>query len=608
MQLLEMGVDVIVDLNMWDEFTRSGATLDIPRLESLLGTPVVTSVGHRGEGRRPLLDAVIKLVEDRSERHRHVPVSFGTHVERVLVELSRRIEEVAGPQLSIPARYLATKLLEGDPHIVEILHNRIPAARPLLGEVDRLREHIEKATRLEPARVISEGRHGFINGLLREVRVAKPFDRMQLSRNLDRLLTHRYLGFPVFLGFMWLLFNGTFVLGAYPMQGIEWLVARIGWLAGELLPPGLIADLIIDGVVGGVGSVLVFLPNIMLLFLGISILEDSGYMARSAFIMDRVMHLLGLHGKSFIPMLMGFGCTVPAIMATRTLENRRDRILTSLVLPHMSCSARLPVYILFAGAFFGAQAGNVVALIYLFGVLVAVLIGRLFSQTLFRHERASFVMELPPYRWPTLRGLLLHTWERSRLYLKKMGGVILVASVILWALSVFPRNPASQEYDAKIAALQAAEAPQGEVAQLVAEQAAAEVEYSMIGRVGNAIAPVIAPLGFSWQMGVTILTGFVAKEIVVSSMAVLYQVEGEDETVIEGLSAALRDPRHGVTPLSALAFMIFVLLYTPCIVAILMIRRELGTRWMWFDIGYQLILAWIVAFLVYQGGQLLGLG
>jgi ferrous iron transport protein B len=611
MQLLEMGVDLVLDLNMWDEFARSGAKLDLKRLTELVGAPVVTTVAHRSEGKQPILDAVIDLVEHRVKRHRHVPVSYGTSVEKVLVELSRQLESIAGDSLQVPSRYLAAKLLEGDPHIVEIIYNRLPDAdvsRNLLLTVEQLREHVQSATGMEPARVISEGRYGFIDGLLREIHHKPPLDRMELSRQLDRILTHRVLGLPLFIGFMWLLFNTTFTLGAYPAG---WIESLVGWMAGGLrsvLPEGALSELLTEGVLGGVGSVAVFMPNIMILFLGISILEDSGYMARVAFIMDRVMHLFGLHGKSFIPMLMGFGCTVPAIMATRTLESQRDRTLTALLIPHMSCSARLPVYVLFAGAFFGQQAGNIVMLIYLLGVLVALILGFIFTKTIFRHQQVSFVMELPPYRWPTGWGILIHMWDRSKVYLRKMGGVILVASAVLWILGAYPRNPALASLDDQIVALERQGAAPAEIAAVKMRGEAAAIEYTVIGRLGRVVEPVLAPLGFDWRMGVSLITGLVAKEVVVSSLGVLYQVGGTDGVEGETLSEVLRAPENHISPLAAFAYMIFILLYIPCVASVATIRRELGTRWMVFDIVYQIALAWGAAFLVYQGGRLFGLG
>ncbi len=610
-QLLEMGVDIVVALNMWDEFIQSGAELDLDCLTRLLGAPTIPTVGHRGKGREELLTAVIQLVEDRSRDHRHVPVTYGSHVEDQLVELSHDISTGYSDSLSIPPRYGAIKLLEGDSYIIETLHNRQRAAKhvtaSLIEKTERLRHHILQTTGHEPARVISDGRYGFVSGLLKEsLQFSGTTDRMATSRKLDQILTHQYFGLPLFVGFMWLLFNATFTLGAYPMAGIELLFEQLGRFAEAALPAGFIADLIIDGMINGVGSVAVFIPNIMILFLGISLLEDTGYMARVAFIMDRVMHLFGLHGKSFIPMLMGFGCTVPAIMATRTLESKRDRILTTLLLPHMSCAARFPVYVLFAGAFFTSQAGNVICAIYLIGVLVALLMGFVFSRTLFRQSNSSFVMELPPYRWPTARGLIGHMWGRTWCYIKKIGTVILFASIILWFLGAYPVSPEVDSMTTAIRQLQSSGAEPDRIEELIRIRDETELSYTVIGRLGKIIAPVIRPLGFDWRMGVSILTGFVAKEVVVSTMGVLYHTG--DETDSSLLREKLKAPSSGLTPLIAFAYMIFILIYTPCIAAIATIRRELGERWMWFDISYQLGLAWLIAFVIYQGGRLLGLG
>jgi ferrous iron transport protein B len=394
---------------------------------------------------------------------------------------------------------------------------------------------------------------------------------------------------------------------------MEWIDRFVGWLGGTLgavLPESLLTDLLVDGVIGGVGSVAVFLPNIMILFLGVAVLEDTGYMARAAFLMDRLMHALGLHGKSFIPMLMGFGCSVPAILATRTLESRRDRILTVLLVPLMSCSARLPVYLLLAGTFFAERAGTVIFVVYAIGIVTAILIGRLFASTLFRSVPAPFVMELPPYRLPTARGLLIHMWERARVYLQKMGGVILVASVLLWFLGAFPRDERVEAaYEADIAALMAEATPESvaEAGKLEASLAAEQIRDSYIGRAGAVVGPLVAPLGFTWEMGVGLITGFVAKEVTVSTLGVLYHVEGDGAQGRGSLSAALRDPSSGITPLAAFAFMVFVLLYTPCVVTVIAVKREIGTLWMGFSIGYQLVLAWLVAFGIYQIGTFFGL-
>ncbi len=615
-QLLELDVDLVVDLNMWDEFQDSGAELDLEKLHRLLGAPIVPTVGNRGEGITDLLDAAIDLAEEREEHHRHVPISYGPHVDDVLVELVDIIEETGAPTRGYPARWTAIKLLEGDREVLRMAAQNGESGARLVAAVERASRHISVATGADPEKVISEGRSGYIEGALRESMRSDPTDRMEQSRRIDNVITNRLLGYPIFLALIWVLFQVTFRLGAYPQS---WLGSFVAWLSttlGAALPESLLTELLVDGVIGGVGAVIVFLPNILILFLGVAFLEDSGYMARAAFLMDRLMHALGLHGKSFIPMLMGFGCSVPAIMATRTLESKRDRILTTLLVPLMSCSARLPVYVLVAGAFFAERAGSVVFLVYVIGIVAAMLIGRLFSRTLFRSTPAPFVMELPPYRMPTTKGLLIHMWERGRVYLQKMGGVILVASVILWFLGTFPRDESTVErYETRIAGLTSvateqappeAEELRAEAEALRAELDAKLIEDSWIGRAGKAIYPAVRPLGFSWEMGVSLVTGFVAKEVVVSTLGVLFQV-GADAEGMSSLSAALADPARGVTPLAGFTFMLFVLLYTPCIATVAAIRREIGTGWMWFSIGYQMILAWLASFVVYNVGAFLGL-
>jgi len=611
-QLMELDVDLVVGLNMWDEFLNSEAELDLEKIHRLLGAPVVPTVGHRGDGIDALLDAAVDLVEDREEHHRHVPISYGPHVNDVLVELVELLEKNGVSSSGYPLRWAAIKMLEGDVEILKLVTAGLSegAASTLRGAVARATRHISTATGADVENVISEGRSGYVEGALKESMTLPLTDRMELSRRIDNIFTNRFLGYPIFLALIWILFQLTFQLGAHP-QG--WLESAVSWLAGSLstaLPDSLLADLVVNGVIGGVGSVIVFLPSIMILFLGISFLEDSGYMARAAFLMDRLMHALGLHGKSFIPMLMGFGCSVPAIMATRTLESKRDRVMTTLLVPLMSCSARLPVYVLIAGAFFAERAGSVVFLIYVIGIVAAMLVGRLFAKTLFRSSPAPFVMELPPYRLPTAKGLLIHMWERAKIYLQKMGGVILVASIILWFLGAFPRDKAMIEtYEADIASLRAA----GQVEQVASADAldtelqARLIEDSYIGRAGKVLHPAVKPLGFSWEMGVSLITGFVAKEVVVSTLGVLYHVEATATNGDNSLPAALRDPSSGITPLGGFAFMLFVLLYTPCIVAVAAIKREVGTRWMVFSVGYQMALAWLVSFGVYQIGTLLGL-
>jgi ferrous iron transport protein B len=612
-QLLELEVDLILDLNMWDEFEASGAELDLEKIHRLLGAPVVKTVGHRGEGITALLDAAVDLAENLEDHHRHVPISYGPHVDDVLNDLVSCIEKSGLDLHGYPARWTAIKLLEGDVEIARIVAaapGPAGAARRATHEAARAIRHIRAATGADAEKIISEGRTGYVEGALRESLTEQRADRMELSRRIDNIFTNRFAGYPIFLLMVWVLFQATFQLGNFPQSWMQSLISFIASSLDSVLPKSLISDLIVNGVVGGVGSVIVFLPNIMILFLGIAFLEDSGYMARAAFLMDRLMHALGLHGKSFIPMLMGFGCSVPAIMATRTLESRRDRVLTSLLVPLMSCSARLPVYVLVAGTFFAHRAGTIVFTVYVIGIVAAMLIGRLFAKTMFRSAPAPFVMELPPYRLPTAKGLLIHMWERVRIYLQKMGGVILVASVIMWFLGAFPRDAELvQHYEADIASLRTAQTEESSAAadKLESDLSAKLMEDSYIGRAGKAIYPVVRPIGFSWEMGISLITGFVAKEVVVSTLGVLYHVDETGHRASESLAQELRDPGSGVTPLAGFAFMVFVLLYTPCIVSVIAIKREIGAGWMWFSIGYQLALAWLVSAGIYQVGTLFGL-
>jgi ferrous iron transport protein B len=609
-QLLEMGVDLVIDLNMWDEVQHSGVDIDTEKLSRLLGAPVVKTIGNRAQGTVNLLETSLNLVENGNQTHRHPPVSYGPRLDDVVEHLSREVSTCGFCRGCHNPRWLAVKLLEGDS---EIRLRCIPDQRgdnPLSQLLDRSLEHLKSTASDDPEIVITEGRYGYVAGIIREVIKKPPADRMKMSSHVDNILTHKYFGYPIFLAFMYLIFEATFTLGNYPMDWIDAGIALLQEGAADLLPSGVLSALIIDGIIGGVGSVIVFLPNIMILFLGISLLEDSGYMARAAFLMDRLMHFLGLHGKSFIPMLMGFGCSVPAIMSTRTLESPKDRILTILLVPYMSCSAKLPVYVLFAGAFFGAAAGRTIFAIYLIGIAVAIIAARILIKTVVRGESLPFVMELPPYRMPTAKSVLIHMWERAKIYLRKMGGVILVASIILWALGYFPgREEYTRDYDTRIEQLSQIDSDDAgrQIRQLKAAKAAEDLEYTFIGRLGNIVEPVVAPLGFNWQMGVSLLTGFVAKEVVVSSMGVLYHLGDEINESSMTLIEKLRSPDSGITRLAAFAFMIFVLLYTPCLVTVVTIKREIGWKWMWFSIAFQMTLAWVLSLIVYQGGRLLGL-
>jgi ferrous iron transport protein B len=621
-QLCELDCKVLFALNMADLAAARGSKIDGSKLSELLAVPVAFTIGNKNEGIDTLLKMAVELAEsdmpDRSKRR----VRYSKDIETAIDQMQQHFDQI--PQARIPynMRWTAIKLLEDDTIVKQRVFEK--TGEDAQGIVDRagsLRSHLRDRFDEEPEIVTTDERYGFIAGIVREVLTDSTRQRVDISRNIDLVLTNRFVGFPIFVFFIWAMFQLTFTLGEYPMEGID---SVIGWLSsslGRLLPDNLFKSLLLDGVMAGVGSVIVFLPNILILFFCIALFEDTGYMSRSAFLMDKIMHLIGLHGKSFIPMLMGFGCNVPAIMASRTLESEKDRILTILITPFMSCSAKLPVYIALAGTFFGARAGSVIFAVYLTGIVLSMITGRIFRSTLLRGADAPFVMELPPYRVPMLKSLLIHMWDRSRIFLRKMGGVILVGSVVIWILSSFPQNvPLSRDYEAETAQLQAAYAERLEAAdensrlqieqqrdaqlsELSRARQAEKTEGSFMGWIGKALAPLFAPLGIDWRGGVALASGFVAKEIVVSTMGVLYAVDGDEKS--EALRAALRS--SGMTPLSALSMMVFVLLYLPCLATVAAIRRETGSvKWMFFSIFYSTSVAWLMAFVVYQAGRLFG--
>ena len=449
----------------------------------------------------------------------------------------------------------------------------MPNAEEILRIRDKMAKRVQDTMNEDCESAITDAKYGFISGALKETFTDNHLEQAQTTKVLDSIVTHRIWGYPIFFLFMYLMFEGTFVLGEYPMMGIEWLVEQIGDLIRNNMTDGPLKDMLVDGIVGGVGGVIVFLPNILILYFCISLMEDSGYMARAAFIMDKIMHKMGLHGKSFIPLIMGFGCNVPAIMASRTIENRKSRLITMLINPLMSCSARLPIYLLLVGAFFPNNASLVLLSIYAIGIFLAVLLARLFSKFLVKGDDTPFVMELPPYRMPTAKSIFRHTWEKGAQYLKKMGGIIMVASVIIWFLGYYPNHDAYET---------------------VAEQQ----ENSYIGQLGRAIEPVIEPMGFDWKLGIGLISGVGAKELVVSTLGVLYV----DDPDADSVSLAERIP---ITPLVAFCYMLFVLIYFPCIAALAAIKQESGSwKWALFAACYTTVLAWLVSFAVYQIGGL----
>jgi ferrous iron transport protein B len=621
-QLIDFEVPVVIALNMYDEVRARNIKINIRKLSNLLGIPIVPTIGKYGKGMRRLLDNVIRTVEGGASEQQPVRVSYGHEVEDHIEELEKTINLTGDLKKFYPPRWLALGLIEGDEYIASRIHDATTLHDKLFLDVMNIREHLSEIFKNDPEEYITERRYGFIKGALKESLILPDSDETTLTERLDSILTNRILGLPILFFLMWLLFQVTFDLGSYPMDWIDAGVGHIGSYLGEILPEGAVKNLIIDGVIGGVGSVIIFLPNILILFLGISFLEDTGYMARAAFVTDRVMHALGLHGKSFIPLLMGFGCAVPAVMATRMLDTRRDRIITMLVVPLMSCSAKLPVYILITGIFFPNNAGNVIFLLYIIGILMSLVAARVLGSTLFKGESSPFVMELPTYRWPTAKSVLIHMWFRAQLFLRKMGGVILIGSIVLWFLGAYPqlkdepseiiqlKTELQSEYSIKMAsavddqekAILRQEFTSDSL-EIINIYNSMQLEHTFIGRIGHFIAPVMKPLGFSWQMGVALLTGFVAKEVVVSSMGVLYSA-GEDGGA--DLSKALTS--SGVTPLSGFAFLLFTLLYTPCIATVVAIHKESGSsRWTAVSIFYQFLLAWLMAFIVYQGGIIIGI-
>ena len=605
-QLIELGLPTIVALNMSDEARNQGIGIDYRKLGQLLGVPFVPTVGNRGIGLCELLDTAIAVAEGTSDIAHRVPVNYGEDVEQLIALFEERLEAMPDLVERYGKRWLAIHLLEKDKTVCEVIAPH-PKGQEILAARDEAVQYLESLLHEDIPSLFAERRYGFVRGAVRETVSMSVEQKIRISDAIDAVVTHRLLGIPIFIAFLWLMFETTFSLGEIPMGWIESGVSLIGGALAAILPDGMFRGLVVDGVINGVGSVIIFLPNILILFFFISLMEDTGYMARAAFIMDRVMHTLGLHGKSFIPMVMGFGCNVPAILATRTLENRSDRLLTILINPLMSCSARLPVYILLAGTFFAAHATMVIFGIYALGIVLAMLVGQLFRRTLFRGEAMPFVMELPPYRVPLLRSVLIHVWDRAYVFIRKVGGVILVTTVLIWLLCSFPGNfPGSTELQQSIQQLETSPASpdeSAELSRLKTEFTEQQLQYSFAGRLGGYVAPMLRPMGLDWKEGLALLTGIAAKETVVSTLGVLYQTGAEADETSEGLRVALRS--SGLTPASALAMMAIVLIYVPCFGTIAIIRRETASRrWTLFAITYSSMLAWLVGFTIYHIARL----
>ena len=565
-QLVDMNVRMVCALNMYDEFERRGDHVDLKTLSTLFGMPMVPTSFKTGMGVKELFKAVIKVYENTQGTSRHIHINYGHEIEGGISGIQKYLKADEHIRQRYSTRYLAIKLLEGDTSAAAYIKQHFDEEhRPedyaaLQQACQRASNRVKEETNNDAETAIMDAKYGFINGALTEAgyQTGTKENIYRTTHLIDNVLSNKYVGFPIFFLILFVMFQTTFALGQYPM---DWIEAGVEWLGewiGSTMSDGPLRSMLVDGVIGGVGSVIVFLPQILILYFFISMMEDSGYMARAAFIMDRLMHKMGLHGKSFIPLVMGFGCNVPAVMATRTVESRRSRLITMLVLPFMSCSARLPIYIMVTGMFFAEKYQSLVMIsLYAVGILMSVIVSNVLSRFVLKGEDTPFVMELPPYRWPTAKAIGRHTWEKGKEYLKKMGGVILVASIIVWALGYFGTMG---------------------VAPSLAE--------SFIGRMGQAIEPLFALQGFNWQLDVSLLAGVGAKEIVASTIG-----------VIGGLDT--------ITPLAAYAYLLFVLLYFPCIATLVAIKHETG-RWRWAVIAglYTTCVAWIVSALVYQVGSL----
>ena len=589
-ELIDMDRSMVIALNMYDELEKSGCSLDYKTLGKMIGVPMVPTISKTGEGINQLLDNIVSVYEHTHDTVRHVHVNLGGDIEEAIKSLKDEIKKNRDILPQFSPRYIAIKLLERDKEIEDSLKDS-PHYSKLIAMRDREVKHIEKDHDGDVSSIIASEKYGFIAGALRETYQLPEEKQTDKTFIIDSIVTSKLLGFPIFIVIMWLMFWATFNLGAYPMEWIQALVDFVGDLIRHNMPSGPLKDLIVDGIIGGVGGVIVFLPNIMLLYFFISFMEDSGYMARAAFIMDKLMHKIGLHGKSFIPLIMGFGCNVPAIIATRSIESKSSRLITILINPFMSCGARLPVYIMFVTAFFPNNSALVLLSLYLLGIVVAMLTARLLRNFWFKKDETPFVMELPPYRMPTMKSSLLHMWDKGKQYLRKMGGVILLASIIVWTLNYFPRdlNVSSDEMT-----------PQ----QIVEQQ-----ENSYLGQVGKFITPVVEPLGMNWKMSIALISGTSAKEIILSTLAVLYPDEGTSEE--SSLSQRLQkigaeSDSTEFSPLIALSFMVFVLLCFPCIASIVAIVKETGSwKYGLFSVVYNTSVAWLMAFLVYNLGTIL---
>ena len=586
-QLVDMNQRIVCALNMFDEFIERGDNLDYNTLGKLFGVPMIPTVFRTGKGVKELFHTIIKMYEGEDTIQRHIHINHGKDIEEGIDRVKALIQKDEQIRYKYSTRYLAIKLLENDSH-TEQFARTLPNWNDIIRCRDKEAARIKEECKEDSETAIMNAKYGFINGALKEAEyhAGDNKETYQTTHALDRILTNKFLGFPLFFFLLYIMFQVTFSLGQYPMDCIEYGVDALGKFISENMPDGPLKAMIVDGIIGGVGAVIIFLPQILILYAFISFMEDSGYMSRAAFIMDKLMHKMGLHGKSFIPLIMGFGCNVPAIMATRTIESRKSRLITMMILPFMSCSARLPIYIMITSTFFAIKYRSAIMIsLYIIGILVAIIMSRIMSRWLVKSEDVPFVMELPPYRFPTTKAILRHTWEKGKQYLKKMGGIILVASIVVWALGYFPHDDRLTEQQQK--------------------------EQSYIGMIGKTVEPVFRPQGFDWKLSVGLVSGIGAKEIVASTMGVLYSgddtVADDNNQDTEKYSNLYKKMSNdGITPLIAFCYLLFVLLYFPCLATVAAIKNESGSwKWVIFTAVYTTATAWIVSAAVYQIGRII---
>ena len=617
-QLIDMDLRIIVALNMFDELERKRLWFDRKSLSKLLGIPFVPTISNKGVGMDNLVEKIIEVFEGKDLVSRHIHINYGKDIESAIQIVRQKIRDIKPLTDKISSRFLAIKLVEKDSHVTSLFAD-YPDSVEIQNLVQKEIQKIESLENEESETIITNAKYGFITGALKETYKDLKQQEQTRSEKIDSVLTHGYFGFPIFTGILFLIFFATFKIGAYPMDWIDAWVLAFGELVSRIMPDGMLKDLIVNGIISGAGSVLVFLPNILILFLFISLLEGTGYMARAAFIMDNIMHRFGLHGRSFIPMIMGFGCNVPAILATRSMRNRGDRILTMLIIPFMSCSARLPVYILIISSFFEKYQALYLIGLYAVGIAFAFLTAQILNKTVFRNKETPFVMELPTYRMPTMRNILYHMWDKTQHYLRKIGTIILVGVILVWALEYFPRETENTEalkkkiHFAEHNISLSHKEKETSVMNLKNEMESDRLSQSYLGRFGKTIEPVMRPLGFDWKMSIALLAGLPAKEIVISTMGVLYQSNTDESTV--NLQQKLRNEtfisgdkagQKVFTPATALAFLVFVLIYFPCIGVVSAIKNESGSwKWAFFAVVYTTTLAWLTAFIVQSIGSIL---